>query len=95
MKITVKFLGMPNVAKIVGRKSVPLDFPGRTVSNLIEHIVDRYGPKVRKFLLDKSGRLDISFQVLLNGKEWISRKKMKRILKDGDIVRIMMLVAGG
>ncbi len=95
MNITVEFLSMPNVTKIVGKKSVSLDFPGKTVSDLIEHIAALYGPRVRKFLLDESGRLDMHFQVLLNGKDWISRKEMDKALKEGDIVRIMMLTAGG
>jgi molybdopterin converting factor small subunit len=95
MKIHVEFLSLPIVAKMVGGKSISLDFPGGTVDDLIKHLTGRYGPGVGKFLLDKTGKLDMGFQVLLNEKEWISRTKTNKPLEDGDHVKIMMLVSGG
>ena len=95
MKIKVEFIGLPMVSKLVGGKSVSIDFPGKTIEDLVEHIAGRYDPKVRSFLLDEEGKLDMSFQVLLNGEEWVQRKEMGKTLRDGDAVAIMMLAAGG
>ena len=95
MKIHVEFLSLPIVSKIVGRKSLSLDFPGGTVDDLIKHLAGLYGPGVSKFLLDKAGKLDLGFQVLLNKKEWISREETTRSLENGDHLQIMMLVSGG
>jgi len=95
MKITVEFLSLPIVTKIVGSKLLSLDFPGQTINELIDEIIDRYGPELRRFLFDESGKLDRTFKVHLNKKEWIPREQMNKILKDGDQVTLMMLVAGG
>lgn len=95
MKINLEFLSMPTVTKTIGSKSLSLDFPGQTIEDLMKEVSNRYGQKVRRFLLDESGRLDRTFKVLLNKKEWIRGDQMNKTLNDGDQVTIMMLVAGG
>ena len=95
MKITVEFLSLPIVTKIVGVKSLSLNFSGQTVDDLVNEIGNKYGEKVRRFFLDESGQLDRIFKILLNKKEWISRDQMNKILNEGDQVTIMMLVGGG
>ncbi len=95
MKISVEFLSLPIVTKIVGGKSLSLNFSGQTIDDLINEIVNKYGEKVRRFFLDESGKLDRVFKILLNKKEWISRDQMNKTLKEGDQVTIMMLIGGG
>jgi molybdopterin converting factor small subunit len=95
MKITVEFLSLPVVTRIVGGKSISLNFSGQTIEDLLSEITNRYGLEMRRFLFDESGNLDRIFKILLNKKEWISRDQMNKILKDGDQVTIMMLVGGG
>lgn len=95
MKVTVEFFSLPNVVKLVGGKSIGFDFPGRTIRDLIQALADRYGPNLRRFLLDESGQLDLVLSVFLNQKERIPREQLDRTLKDGDTVMIMMLVGGG
>ncbi len=95
MKITVEFLSLPIVAKKVGSKTVVLDFSGTTVNDLIHEIGEKYGKEVQKFLLDETGRLDMSLAVMVNQQEWVRHNQMDRALQDGDRITIMMLVAGG
>jgi molybdopterin converting factor small subunit len=95
MKITVEFLSLPNIAKLVGAKSIFHDFAGGTVQDLIGEVAGKYGKKVRDFLLDESGRLAADFRVVLNKKEWLTHEQLDRPLEDGDIVTIAMLVGGG
>ena len=95
MKITVEFLSLPNVVKMVGSKTITIDFAGRTVDDLVHELGAKYGEKMKKFLLDDTGRLDMTFAVALNKQEWIRRDQMDRILQDGDRVTIMILAAGG
>ena len=95
MKITVEFLSLPNVVKKVGSKKVVLDFSGNTVNDLIGEVARKYGRDVEKFLLDESGRLDMTLSVAINQQEWIRHSQFDRPLQDGDCVTIMMLVAGG
>ena len=95
MKITVEFLSLPNVVKMVGSKTITLEFAGRTIDELIQELAAKYGKAVRQFLLDDTGQLDMSFSVTINKQEWIRRDQMGRALSDGDRVTIMMLAAGG
>ena len=95
MAITVEFLSLPNVAKMVGSKTISMDYTGQSVEDLVLQVAGKYGKDVQKFLLDETGKLDMSFRVLCNKVEWIYSDQMQRLLKDGDHVTIMMLVAGG
>jgi molybdopterin converting factor small subunit len=95
MKITVEFLSLPNIVRKIGSKSVPLDFSGSTVNDLVHEIAEKYGRDVKKFLLDENENLDMSLSLLLNEQEWVRRNQMDKLLKDGDHITIMMLAAGG
>ena len=95
MKLTVEFLSLPNLTKIVGGKRVDLDLAaGRTVNDLLAELARRYGPKLEQFLLDDEGQLDSIFKLIVN-KEWLPPDEMDRELQDGDAVTIMLLVGGG
>jgi len=95
MKINIEFLSMPIVTKIVGSKTLALDFPGETLNDLINQIANSYGEKLGHFLLDESSKLDRAFMIHLNKKEWVRRDQLNKTLKDGDQVTLMMLVGGG
>ena len=95
MKINVEFLSMPIVTKIIGSKTLSMEFPGETVNDLINQIVNTYGEKLRHFLLDESSKLDRAFMIHLNKKEWIRRDQLDTALNHGDQVTLMMLIGGG
>lgn len=95
MNIDVEFLSMPIITKIIGSKTLSLDFPGHTVEDLINQIVNTYGQRIREFLLDETNKLDRAFMILLNKKEWIRRDQIDKTLNEGDQVTIMMLIGGG
>jgi molybdopterin converting factor small subunit len=95
MKITVEFLSLPNVVKMVGSKTILLDFSGKTVNDLVHEVAGKYGRDVQKFLLDENGQLDMSLGLTLNKQEWLRHNQMDRPLRDGDRITIMMLAAGG
>jgi len=95
MKITVEFLSLPNVVRMIGSKSVVLDFSGTTVNDLVREVAEKYGRDVQKFLLDETGNLDMTLALMINKQEWIRHNQMDRPLQDGDMVTILMMAAGG
>jgi len=95
MSVTVEFLSLPNVVKMVGSKTITIDFSNQTVEELILQVTEKYGSKVRQFLLDENGKLDMMLKVLHNREEWIRADRMQKPLEDGDHVTIMLLAAGG
>ncbi len=95
MKIQIESLGLPTLSKLIGRKS-QLEMADGTVADLIAHIVDRKGRPARKILLDQTGQLDLTIQVMVNDESFLPRNEYsQRILKDGDSVKFMLLVGGG
>ena len=95
MKIQVESLGLPSLSKLIGKKT-ELEMADGTLADLIAHIVNRSGPEARKILLDHTGELDMTIQVMLNDEGFVPRDELsQRTLKDGDSVKIMLLVGGG
>lgn len=95
MKIQVESLGLPTLSKLIGKKS-QWEMADGTLSDLVAHIVDRKGAQAAKILLDQQGQLDMAIQVMINDEGFLPRDKYsKRILKDGDLVKFMLLVGGG
>ena len=95
MKIQVESLGLPTLSKLIGKKT-ELEMADGTLADLIAHIVSHSGREARKILLDHSGELDMTIQVMLNDEGFVPRNELsQRTLKDGDSVKIMLLVGGG
>ena len=49
MKVNLKIL-LPGLSEVIGRRELQIEFAGETVSDLIEHLVARYGRKARQAL---------------------------------------------
>ncbi len=94
MRVSVKIL-VPLLAQVLGRRELEVEFAGQTVSDLVGHLVAQYGHKARQALLDETGKLDPVIQVLLNGSEWVAHDRLDTLLRHGDDVVLMLMVAGG
>ena len=95
MKIIVESLGLPTLSALIGRK-VEMELATATTADLIERLVARCGPKARQVLLDVDGRLDLTIQVMVNDEGFLPRDEFAtRKLKDGDLIRQMLLAGGG
>jgi MoaD family protein len=94
MKVNLKML-LPTLPEVIGQKELELEFGGKTVGDLIEYLVDQYGPRAKKALYDGMGKLDPVIQVLLNGETWIDHDQLDTVLNEGDSVILMMMIAGG
>lgn len=94
MRVNLRIL-VPLLAQVIGRRELEVEFAGQTVSDVVEHLVAQYGQKARQALLDETGKLDAVIQVLLNETEWITHDQLDTLLRDGDNVTLMLMVAGG
>ena len=96
MKIRVDISMMPQVKAAVGRKIIDVDFEGENLSDLINHIVSRYGKKAAAAMFDEKGEVDPVIKVVLNGENFVVREQFAATtLKNGDEVKIMAFFAGG
>jgi hypothetical protein len=84
MKVNIEIAGLP-LYKTFGRnKKIEFEFPGKTLRELIDAMVRKFGFDVKKFLLDKNGDVDMEIRVLLNGATHLSENRMQTSLNDGD-----------
>ncbi|MGD2270345.1 MAG: MoaD/ThiS family protein [Desulfobacterales bacterium] len=97
MKITVESIGLPTMSKLIGKKTeFEIDAKTATVTDLVSFLVKNHGQKARQILLDAKGNLDMAIQVMINDETFLARKEYsRRMLKDGDTVRFLLLVGGG
>ena len=95
MKVELRLMALPALVKALGGKRMEVDFPGGTVADLVEHLVERYGRPAKEALLDEDGNLDSIIQILINEEQWVVHDDLNTPLKDGDSVIFMLLVVGG
>ena len=95
MKVEVRLMALPALTKALGGKRVEVTFPGGTVADLLDHLVEQYGRAAREALLDEEGDLDSIIQILINEERWVVHENLDVPLKDGDSVVFMLLVVGG
>lgn len=95
MRVNLRLMALPKLAKAMGGRKLEVQFPGETVGDLLDHLVERYGQAATASLLDEVGDLDAIIQILINEKEWVVHDELDKPLKDGDSVIFMLLVAGG
>ncbi|NWG03733.1 MAG: MoaD/ThiS family protein [Syntrophaceae bacterium] len=84
MRVTIQIAGLPLYKTFGKNKKLEFEFPGRTLKELMDALVKKFGFDVKKFLLDKNGDIDLDIRVLLNGSTYLYENRMQTSLNDGD-----------
>ena len=87
MKVNLQVVGLAMVYEALGKnEKIEVEFPGKTVRELINALVGEFGTDVRKALLNENGDFNprIRIRVLLNGVIYPVETIMRAILKQGD-----------
>ena len=84
MKVNIEIAGLPLYKTFGKSKKIEFEFPGKTLKELMDALVRKFGFDVKKFLLDKNGDIDMDIRVLLNGATYLSENRMQASLADGD-----------
>ena len=95
MKVRVEIAGVPMLSDVVGKKKFEINIQGKTVRDLIEELIRKYGAKVRKVLYGEKGTFDPMIQIALNGEKWIPPDQHDMTINEGDTLIFMILLAGG
>jgi molybdopterin synthase sulfur carrier subunit len=91
--VTVRTFG--RMTSIMGGHQVQMDAPGATVGDLLDELTARFGAPMRDFLYPGGGELSDMLFVLVNGKNIAHMDGTSTSLKDGDVVSILPITAGG
>lgn len=94
MRVIVKYFAA--VREIVQKREETIDVPdATTVSNLLSHLAEKYGMKLREYVFQPDGRPRATLQFLINGKNITSLQGQSTTLRQGDEFAFIPPVGGG
>ncbi|MBN2126703.1 MAG: hypothetical protein JW821_20555 [Deltaproteobacteria bacterium] len=91
MKINLKIEGLPQLYKLMNKKKdLEFEFPGSTLQDFVNGLVRKFGPGVRKAILDQKGEIDMELRVVRNFQDFLSYgERMDVALNEGDTLHLM------
>jgi hypothetical protein len=91
MKVHLRIEGIAPLYKIFSnKKALDFDFPGNTLADFTNALIRKYGPGVKKAILDQSGEIDMELRVVVNQSVHLSYgERMATPLQDGDTLHLM------
>ena len=96
MEIKIEFIGILTIYDIFPVGVHPYIFPGDTVMDLLADLTTKQGTKMRESLFDeRTGELDSTIQVQLNGTYLNNIKLFSQNVKQGDKITFLRLLMGG
>lgn len=97
MRLTIEVIGLPGLSEALGGREIQLDLPDKTTTarEVLDKLVQRFGPAARRVLHDRRGSLNPMIQIALNGKAFIPSHRLDTPLSDGDTLTFILLMAGG
>jgi sulfur carrier protein ThiS len=95
LKIIVESIGLAALSAAIGRR-VEIELERGSLADLVDRVLAQAGPQARRVLLDSTGKLDASVQVMVNDEGFVPRERLaQKQLKHRDRVRFMLLACGG
>lgn len=91
MKVKVKFSTIPELVSLFeGRKDIQLDFPGRTLKDLLDHLALKVGPKKKGTFLSDKGEISPHILVLISGRPIPGLNRLSERLRENDVVELTL-----
>jgi hypothetical protein len=83
--VNVQFVGLIELYEVLKRnENTEVEFPGKTMRELMDALVEEFGTNVQKALLNERGDFKAEIRILLNGVIYPVETIMRAILKPGD-----------
>lgn len=91
----VLFRTFGHLTTITRGHQMEIEFPGTTVQDLLDALVAKFGGPMGNVLYPQGGQFSEMLYVLVNGKNMTYLDGTATGLKDGDIVSVLPMTAGG
>lgn len=91
MKVRLKIEGLALLYKLLNKKKdLDFEFSGNTLRDFVNGLIRKYGPGVKKALLDQEGEIDMELRVVVNYSDYLQYgQRMDAALNEGDTVHLM------
>ncbi|WP_025323617.1 MoaD/ThiS family protein [Deferrisoma camini] len=94
MAIVVRFLGFPEIKRILGRTEFRVEADPPTLAGLLEALRAQ-GVPVDDAVVTEEGHVRPTVQVIRNGDDWIPRDRPDTPLGPDDEITFLFMMAGG
>jgi|YelNatPaOPRAMG01_1025707.scaffolds.fasta_scaffold49086_2 hypothetical protein len=90
MQVRVKLVGLTEIPRAFEKnKETHINFTGKTVSDLIQHIIKAVAPELRELFLNEDGVISSDLAIVVNG-FWISGSNRSNMtLKENDLIELV------
>lgn len=93
VRVKVRTLG--RLASIIGGSQVQVDISEATVRGLLDEMASMFGPSLRGFLFPHGEELSDMLFILIDGRNIAHLGGLATPLRDGDVISILPITAGG
>jgi MoaD family protein len=91
----VLFRTFGHITPITRGNQLEIEFPGATVEAFLAELLKRFGEPMRGILFPQGTGFSEMLYVLVNGKNIATLDGPRTRLKDGDVVSVLPMTAGG
>lgn len=96
MRVKIDVGTFPKLSEALGTKELEMNFTGVRIKEILDELISRHGPKIRRVFYDENGQFDPMIQIIRNGEDWIpAYRHNDSILQEGDTLCFVVLLAGG
>lgn len=92
--MSIRIVFHSELSKIAGKGEMELEPLPRDVRSLLDKLISMF-PALEDELFDGRGRLNMDYQILLNGKGINAQGGTEARLEDGDEIAFLMPLSGG
>jgi molybdopterin synthase sulfur carrier subunit len=91
----VLFRTFGHLTTVAKGHQLEVEFTGTTINDFLGELIARFGEPMRNILYPKGGAFSEMLYVLVNGKNMAHLDGAWTVLRDGDIVSVLPMTAGG
>lgn len=91
----VLFRTFGHITVITKGNQLGIEFAGATIEEFLVELVKRFGEPMNGILFPRGAGFSEMLYVLVNGRNMATLDGPKTLLKDGDVVSVLPMTAGG
>ncbi|MGC8809881.1 MAG: hypothetical protein ACP5Q3_06495 [bacterium] len=90
MQVRVKLVGLTEIPRAFEKnKEAQINFSGKTINDLMQHIINDVAPELRELFLNEDGFISADLAIIVNG-FWISgSNRANMTLKENDLIELV------
>lgn len=91
---SIVFRTFGNISTITKQNQMDMEFEGYTAEDFLKRLIEEFGEDMKKILFPNGSLSDLIF-ILINGRNIEGLEGLDSEIKDGDIVSVLPMTAGG